>query len=132
MRLGRKAQSLAEFVMIIGLVAGAFLAMRVYIQRALQARYHDLVQYSFRYIREQTGKNDIPSQFGAYVTSAAKETSNKGDKVTGDTLGRTSGPNVSTVSSEGTTIDEVTQSSGIQVQSDKDLDDAQLNVILGE
>ena len=44
-RLGRKAQTTAEYAILIGLVVGAVIAMQVYVKRGLQGRMRDAVDH---------------------------------------------------------------------------------------
>lgn len=41
----RRAQSTAEYAILIGLVVGAVLAMQIYVRRGLQGRIRDVVDY---------------------------------------------------------------------------------------
>lgn len=45
-RLGKKAQSTAEYAIIIALVIGAVVAMQVYVRRGLQGRVKDVVDHT--------------------------------------------------------------------------------------
>jgi len=45
-RLGKKAQTTAEFAILIALVVGAVVAMQVYIKRGLQGRIKDVVDHT--------------------------------------------------------------------------------------
>src|SRR3989338_10909874 len=42
-KLGKRAQTTAEYAILIALVVGAVVAMQVYIRRGLQGRVHDVV-----------------------------------------------------------------------------------------
>ena len=44
-RLNRKAQSTAEYAIVIALVIGAVVAMQVYVRRGLQGRIKDTTDY---------------------------------------------------------------------------------------
>ena len=46
LRLLRKAQSTAEYAIVIGLVIGAAVAMQVYVKRGLQAKMKQAVDYN--------------------------------------------------------------------------------------
>ena len=45
LRLSRKAQSTAEYAIVIGLVIAAAVAMQVYVKRGIQGRIRDAVNY---------------------------------------------------------------------------------------
>ena len=42
----RKAQSTAEYVIVLGLIVAAVIAMQTYVKRGLQGRIRDAVDYS--------------------------------------------------------------------------------------
>ncbi|MDD5431569.1 MAG: hypothetical protein PHO70_01060 [Candidatus Omnitrophica bacterium] len=44
--LNKKAQSTAEYVIVLGLVVGAVVAMQTFVKRGLQGRIHDAVKYT--------------------------------------------------------------------------------------
>lgn len=46
LRLMRKAQSTAEYAIVIGLVIGAAVAMQIYVKRGLQAKVKDAVDFN--------------------------------------------------------------------------------------
>ena len=46
LRRMRKAQSTAEYAIVIGLVIGAAVAMQIYVKRGLQAKMKDAVDYN--------------------------------------------------------------------------------------
>lgn len=45
-RLGRKAQTTAEYAILIALVVGAVVAMQVYVKRGIQGRVRDAVDHT--------------------------------------------------------------------------------------
>lgn len=45
LRLNRKAQSTAEYVIVLGLIVAAVVAMQTYVKRGLQGRIRDAVDY---------------------------------------------------------------------------------------
>ena len=45
-RLGKKAQTTAEYAILIALVVGAVVAMQVYVRRGIQGRVRDAVDYT--------------------------------------------------------------------------------------
>lgn len=44
--LNKKAQSVAEYVIVLGLIVGAVMAMQTYVKRGLQGRLKDAVDYT--------------------------------------------------------------------------------------
>lgn len=45
LRLNRKAQSTAEYVIVLGLIVAAVIAMQTYVKRGLQGRIKEAVDY---------------------------------------------------------------------------------------
>ena len=45
LRLNRKAQSTAEYVIVLGLIVAAVIAMQTYVKRGLQGRIQEAVDY---------------------------------------------------------------------------------------
>lgn len=82
-RLGKKAQTTAEYAILIALVVGAVVAMQVYVRRGLQARVRDVVddvdvggQYS-----SVPGLNNIftaGDQYEPYYNSSTATTAQTG------------------------------------------------------
>lgn len=44
--LNKKAQSVAEYVIVLGLIVGAVMAMQTYVKRGLQGRLKDAIDYA--------------------------------------------------------------------------------------
>jgi len=67
----KKSQSVAEYVVLIGIVIGAAIAMQNEIKRALQAKFHDAA----RYFVEET--SELGSTLQWEPTSASKRITNQ-------------------------------------------------------
>lgn len=66
-RLCKKAQTTAEYAVLIGLVIAAAMAMQIYVKRALQAKVHDA---SDRYYDELTGTTGNLTAAWANISNA--------------------------------------------------------------
>lgn len=77
-------QNLMEAAICLSIIVVAFLAMRVYMQRSLQARYKGGVDFVFSKIREGTGVTDIKTQYEPYdKPSSHTEESHQGTIIKG-------------------------------------------------
>ncbi len=70
-----KGQGLVEYAILLGLVTAAFMGMRLYVTRGLQARYKDGADYAIKMIRDDVGDSALPLQYEPYYKeeSYAKE-----------------------------------------------------------
>ena len=86
----RKAQTTAEYAILIGLVVAAVLAMQVYVKRGFQARVKDAVDD----MATKTSGIGTTNQYEPYyMTQTANSTQNASDTEnlqTGGAIGRTS------------------------------------------
>lgn len=57
LRLSRRAQSTAEYAIVIGLVIAAVVGMQVYVRRGLQARTQGAMQYMINQTATELGTN---------------------------------------------------------------------------
>lgn len=56
---GLRGQSLAELSLLFAIIIGAFVAMQLYLQRSLQARYRDISEYPFAKISQEAEDRHI-------------------------------------------------------------------------
>ncbi len=69
-----KGQGLVEYAILLGLVTAAFIGMRLYVNRGLQARYKDGTDYAIKKLRNAAGDSSLPLQYEPYYKeSYAKE-----------------------------------------------------------
>jgi len=69
-RLSRKAQSTAEYVIVLGLIVAAVVAMQTYVKRGLQARMRDATDY----VDEGAGTIFKRTQYEPYYMTSNIET----------------------------------------------------------
>lgn len=76
LRLGKKAQTTAEYAILIALVVGAVVAMQVYVKKGIQGRIRDVVDHTGSG-GEVAGENLTLSgdQYEPYYLSATGSTS---------------------------------------------------------
>lgn len=104
LRLGKKAQTTAEYAILIALVIGAVVAMQVYVRRGLQGRVRDVVDDITvgGQVDNPTAVENIfiSGQYEPYYVSSnatTNQTSNQTESLqAGGAVGRTS--NVATTS----------------------------------
>lgn len=101
-----KAQSTAEYAIVIGLVIAAAVAMQVYVKRGLQGRIHDAVSHQDTDTGAMfTGNQYEPYYLGSDMTST--RSAQEGEVVgTGGTVNRTR--NEETTRTGTQTIEDVT------------------------
>ena len=97
----KKAQSTAEYVIVLGLVVAAVMAMQTYIKRGLQGRIKDVVDYkdnagqAMLFSTNQYEPNYINSTFS--TNRASNETENS---VSGGAVNRTTNEGSSRVGTQ--------------------------------
>jgi len=69
----KKAQTIAEYAVLIGLVVTAVIAMRLYVVRALQARIHD----ASRKFATDTSELGTTTQYEPYYLESRYEVTSK-------------------------------------------------------
>jgi uncharacterized protein (UPF0333 family) len=85
-KLNKRAQTTAEYAILIALVVGAVVAMQVYVKRGLQGRIKDVVDHSGS--GGQVGDKDFQyktQQYEPYYQKSASDTTQKAavtDKIT--------------------------------------------------
>lgn len=83
-RLGKRAQTTAEYAILIAIVVGAVVAMQVYVRRGLQGRIHDAVNYTGD-VPANTTFNFSGNQYEPYYMaseSASSQLSNQQENLT--------------------------------------------------
>jgi Flp pilus assembly pilin Flp len=94
--LNKKAQSTAEYVLILGFVVAAVIAMQTYVKRGLQGRIRDVVDYTGQ--ETKSGGADVvkfsAAQYEPYYLESSFDnthrTTNENEKVlTGGAIDRT-------------------------------------------
>ena len=115
-KLNHKAQSSTEWMLLVAVIMIVFIGMKTYIQRGLQARFRDGVQYTFTYLRTTTEKSvsELPSQFEPDYWTDSDMTTLSGERVTMGVPGRQGGANVFIRRADGLEADEVTEVYGRQ------------------
>jgi hypothetical protein len=95
MHRGSKAQSTAEYVVVLGLIVAAVLAMQTYIKRGLQGRIKDAVDFAdqgnqnaetgvnatVQFSRDQYEPYYLQSQFGSTRKTTDREKTGTGGDV---------------------------------------------------
>ena len=69
----KTAQQVSEYAILIALVIAAVFAMRVYVQRGLQAKYHAASLGFVTELRRIKGNNAIPLQYEPYYQKSQFE-----------------------------------------------------------
>jgi len=59
----KRAQSINEFSILLLVIVGAIVGMKLYVQRALQARYKDGVCFAISKVRENVPADYVYTQF---------------------------------------------------------------------
>jgi len=74
--LKKKAQSTAEYVIILGLIVGAVVAMQTYIKRGMQGRIRDTVDHT----EDAGGLNFTGEQYEPYYLSSSFSSDSRTNK----------------------------------------------------
>ena len=61
-----KGQGLVEYAILLGLVTAAFMGMRLYVTRGLQARCKDGADYAIKELRQAANDSALPLQYEPY------------------------------------------------------------------
>jgi len=77
-----KGQGLVEYAILLGLVTAAFIGMRLYINRGLQARYKDGADYAIKKIRNAAGDTSLPLQYEPYYKESYTRQVHAGEEYT--------------------------------------------------
>ena len=99
-RLGKRAQTTAEYAILIALVVGAVVAMQIYVKRGIQGRVRNVVDHTGAGgdVAGQTLNFTAEQYEPYYTTSTADTTQNTGSTETMTTGGGTSRDSTSNVS----------------------------------
>lgn len=79
LRMNRKAQSTAEYVIVLGLIVAAVIAMQTYVKRGLQGRIKDAVDYVGQEEQAAGTPNFSGAQYEPYYLSSGFENQRTGD-----------------------------------------------------
>jgi len=71
LKLKNKAQSTAEYAIVIGLVIAAVVAMQIYVRRGIQAKIKDAVDYNDPQATMLSGQPYEPDYTGSNMTSTS-------------------------------------------------------------
>ena len=77
-----KGQGLVEYAILLGLVTAAFMGMRLYVTRGLQARYRDGAEYAIKMIRDDVGNSALPLQYEPYYKQSYTKEVRAGEEYT--------------------------------------------------
>lgn len=69
-RLFSRGQIFNEYTILIALVVAAIVAMQVYVQRTLQARYRAGTQRLIKQLRKTSGNAEVPFQYEPYYAQS--------------------------------------------------------------
>lgn len=77
-----KGQGLVEYAILLALVTSAFIGMRLYINRGLQARYKDGADYAIKELRNAAGDSNLPLQYEPYYKESYTKEVHAGEEYT--------------------------------------------------
>ena len=77
-----KGQGLVEYAILLGLVTAAFMGMRLYVTRGLQARYKDGADYAIKEMRNAAGDSSLSLQYEPYYKESYTKEVHAGEKYT--------------------------------------------------
>lgn len=76
MRVNNRAQTVAEYAIIIAVVTAALIAMQLYLKRGLQARIHDMSSTQISPNQYMPGEGNTESDYVVQSQQSSEESDN--------------------------------------------------------